>query len=120
MLPAEYPRHRPVPIPFVPLPRLVGPICGAPFFAGAKLPSMKHSFSGRKNPTVVVLLEKFALLTGRQSAATRAKFVEQRARRKKALAGDPLGPVGNVMFHLRGTFDSLKEFLDSEYGRARW
>ncbi len=70
--------------------------------------------------TVVVLLEKFALLAGRQSAATRAKFVEQRVRRKTALASDPLGPVGNVMFHLRGTFDSLKEFLASEYERARW
>jgi len=71
-------------------------------------------------PTIVVLPEKFELLTGRQDAATRAKLVEQRIRRNTPLARDILGPIGNVMFHLRGTFDSLKEFLESGYGRARW
>ena len=71
-------------------------------------------------PTIVVLLEKFELLTGRQGGATRTKLVEQRIRRNAALARDILGPVGNVMFHLRGTFDSLREFLESDHGRARW
>jgi hypothetical protein len=61
---------------------------------------------------VVVLLEKFELLKEAR-ATTHAKFVEQRLRRKQSLARDRLGPVGSLVFRLRATFESLKEFLDS-------
>lgn len=69
--------------------------------------------------TIVVLLEKFELLKARQSVSTRSKLVEQGLRRKQALAADRLGPVGNVVFHLRESFENLKEFLDSPPERYR-
>lgn len=69
---------------------------------------------------IVVLLDKFELLKAPQSVRTRAKLVEQRVRRKQALAADRLGPVGNVMFHLRGSFENLKESLDSPQVLTRY
>ena len=63
---------------------------------------------------VVVLLEKFELLRGRTRGGQAAvAFVEARARRAQAQVRDPLSPVGNVIFHLRGTFTHLKEFLQA-------
>ena len=67
----------------------------------------------KRTATIVVLLEKFELLKAPRSVRTRAKLVEQRVRRKQALAAERLGPVGNVMFHLRESFVYLKEVLDS-------
>ena len=66
--------------------------------------------------TILVLLEKFELLKGRQSAIARAKLIEQRIRRKKTVAADLLGPVGHDVGHLKGTFAEVKEFLGSPEG----
>jgi hypothetical protein len=66
---------------------------------------------------IVVLLDKFGLLTAPRSVRTRAKLVEQRVRRNQALAADRLGPVGSVVSQLKRSFENLKEFLDSPPGR---
>lgn len=84
---------------------------------------MDEALKGIPNRTMaaVVLLEKFSLFRTRSvGGIARAKFLEQRIRRNKAKAVDRLGPIGNPVWHLRETFDRLKEFLDEPWARANF
>ncbi len=68
---------------------------------------------GHPKPTaaVAVLLEKFALLGRSRSGLTAIEFVKKRAARAAAHVSDRLGPIGNPIWHLRSTYEHLREFL---------
>jgi hypothetical protein len=58
-----------------------------------------------------VLLEKGGLLGRSRGGAAGVAFVARRAARAQAGARDRLAPIGNTVWHLRGTFDNLRERL---------
>jgi len=60
---------------------------------------------------VAVLLEKGGLLGRSRGGAAGVAFVARRAARAQAVARDRLAPIGNTVWHLRGTFDNLRERL---------
>src|SRR5439155_6467833 len=68
---------------------------------------------GRPKPRAAgaVLLEKGGLLGRRRGGAAGVAFVARRAARAQAVARDRLAPIGNTVWHLRGTFDNLRERL---------
>ena len=68
---------------------------------------------GHPKPTTAttVLLEKGGLLGRSRGGAAGIAFVARRAARAQAVARDRLAPIGNTVWHLRGTFDNLREWL---------
>ena len=58
-----------------------------------------------------VLLEKGGLLGRSRGGAAGIAFVARRVARAQAAATDRLAPIGNTVWHLRATFDTLREWL---------
>jgi hypothetical protein len=58
-----------------------------------------------------VLLEKGGLLGRSRGGAAGVAFVARRAARAQAVTRDRLAPIGNTVWHLRATFDTLREWL---------
>ena len=68
---------------------------------------------GHPKPTAVaaVLLEKGGLLGRSRGGAAGIAFVARRVARAQVAATDRLAPIGNTVWHLKGTFETLREWL---------
>jgi hypothetical protein len=65
----------------------------------------------KPSAAAAVLLEKGGLLGRSRGGAAGVAFVARRAARAQAGARDALAPIGNTVWHLRTTFDTLREWL---------